>query len=789
MRSHRGRLHGGWLLAIFAACATPAAAQQILLDKPVRAGALILFPDLNDEHAYYYMANKPRLATDENGRPQFSFFRWVDNVRSAADQPEAREGDGGGIIHALVAFGVTKEQLREAEQELRRTHSGARLAGPIVPKEGTFGIISTMKDPKDAAGKFSVQVLGVGNAPLLDGDKAAVSILLTKAGAKVLWEQFQTPTPDLSFTFEMKVSGFLAPKRAVIEANLDEIVAHDAFAAGLAGTFLAAEINGTFDDLRKRNVIKLTQVGEDEHLKALLDTAYSKLTELLFDKVNATGMPSLPGAGGEDGALSRASKLLTAARTEAQTHNDAIRKEKDDIRVRNEGRLKAQREAQAARDRAAQTQRDLDGARAAAAQYRQSADTEKNKAAEANKRADEARTKVTAQDGLAAAVAGRITALAERLAAAQTDTERQQLQAEKTVAEDELAAVNVAKDDANRRLSAAEAERDGAQKEAEKFEGQAGGEDSKAATLGSQADEAQKNAAKLGADAPDQGEIEEPREEESVPGFAVAAMYQMRRTRAQGVFRVDLNKYTSDTRNFPFAENIGDLRHLFNSGHFRQVNLDDPLYRQREIVAVVDGLNAADFGQYVNFVSVRMRKKHDGGEETNDEVRIDRKNFNKEGNAFKLLYGWKGDANRRRWMDYEYQAVWSFFGGHLVEQPWKATSAGSINLAPPFQRRTVDLQADPKRLAERGVRAITVKLFYKLGDREQARQLTINAAAEKPAGQIEFVAEKDALDFDYEITWALTGNRSVSSGRKTTSSTILFIDDPTPAESGKGRFP
>jgi hypothetical protein len=45
------------------------------------------------------------------------------------------------------------------------------------------------------------------------------------------------------------------------------------------------------------------------------------------------------------------------------------------------------------------------------------------------------------------------------------------------------------------------------------------------------------------------------------------------------------------------------------------------------------------------------------------------------------------------------------------------------------------------------------------------------------AGRIEFVASRETLDYDYEISWRLTGNRTVSSGRQTTSSTILHVDE------------
>jgi hypothetical protein len=263
------------------------------------------------------------------------------------------------------------------------------------------------------------------------------------------------------------------------------------------------------------------------------------------------------------------------------------------------------------------------------------------------------------------------------------------------------------------------------------------------------------------------------------PGFALMGTYQMKRSHQSGIYRIDLNKHTAATRKFRFDENIGDLRPLLKTGAFRQVNLDDPLYKQREVVAIIDGVNADDFGQYINFVSLRLRKTHESGDITNDEVRIDRKNFNQEGANFKMLYGWKGDNNRQRWMDYEYQTVWSFFGGYTMEMPWKKWSSGEIPLAPPLQRRSVELQGDPKQLAEKGVRAVNVKVFYRPAPDapEQVKQVTLNAAAQAFAGRIDFVGPKDSVDYEYEIAWRLTGNREVTTGRQKTSFSILNLDD------------
>jgi hypothetical protein len=268
------------------------------------------------------------------------------------------------------------------------------------------------------------------------------------------------------------------------------------------------------------------------------------------------------------------------------------------------------------------------------------------------------------------------------------------------------------------------------------------------------------------------------RQEQSAPTFAVLASFEMKSVHQTGIFKIDLNKYTTDNLTLRFDENIGDMRSLMKDGdNFRQVNLDDPLYKQRELVVFVDGMNAKDFGDYINFATVQMRKKHQTGDETQDEVRIDRKNFNSEGNAFKLMYGWKNDSDRRQWMNYEYQTTWSFFGGKELQTTWKAANAGAINLAPPFQKHSVDLQADPDAITQAGVRSITVKIFYNLGDTEQVKQVTLNASKGQLSDRIDFILPSDRVNYDYQIDWRLKGNKTVSSGRKSASDAVLFVDE------------
>ncbi len=634
-------------------------AQPINLDKPLKAGELTCFPDISDETKYYYVSDKPRLATNANGKPQFSFLRYVENKISAAGDPANTEGDGGGIVHAVVSLEVTADQLSEARREIQRTKPNAQLIGPVVYRSGKFGIVSSFKDPQ---GGLSKQVVGLGNAPILDGQKAAVSIQLTKMGAKILWESFKTVAPDISFTFEMEVGGYRSPKKAMIEANFDQIYQHTGFAVGVATTFLAAEIKGNFDDLVRSGAIKVTQIGEDEKMEAMISTAYSKIAEMMFAPMNGTGNLGVNELGGITGGnstsvLDRATTMLRENRTEAR----AINRENDERRRIEEDR-----------DRSRDTGR------------------------------------------------GRVIS-DSRVEGSPPPDDRPS-----------LAARGAGISNPPTRTSAGNSGNSG------------------------------RNSSN---------------EPAALPSLAIVATFEIKKVRQQGIFKIDLNKATADKINMRFDENIGDLtRFISDNNIFRQANLDDPLYVQRELYALIDGMNAQDFGQYVNFVNLRMKKTHQGGEISNQELRIDRNNFNKDGNNFKMVYGWKQDNDRKKWMDYEFETEWSFFGGQTVKVPLQKSTSGAINLAPPYQKRTVEFQADQSTLAAANVRLVTIKLFYKLGTAEMQRQATLNPAKSQLSEKVDFMLPTDSYDYEYEITWRLANNQTKSSGRQKSNEAILFVD-------------
>jgi hypothetical protein len=649
-----------WLLA------GPAAAQEIVLDRPLRAGGLLFFPAVSEQNTFYYAPTRARLATGTNGKPQFSFLRYVQAVEDEAR--EVTEGEGGGIVHAVVELGVGDDALAEATRELRRVRSDAEVSGPVIFRSGKFGLVTSFTAEN---GELTTRVVGLGTAPILEGGKAAISMQLTKLGAKILHQSFQTATPDISFMFEMEMAGYRAPVRATIVAELDRVYEHQNFQLGVATTYVQAEITEALDDLYERKVIRVEQVGEDASIDAMRETAYSKLIELIFQPNTQSPQQLASASPGRKSALDRASELLEKRREET-------RKENQERRQTREQRYAAALRAQLAM---------LSGASGAPAGG--------------------------TAGGRAGGSGGGARAGADPETAALAAEREKALEMHATFFDPNAAAAN---------------------------------------------DPSQK-------DLP-------------LPEFAAVMTYEMKKSRQRGEYRVDLNKWTADVLPIRFDENIGDLRrYLSDPAVFRDVNLDDPLYVQREITASLVGIQDSDFDSFLSYASLQFRKLHGNGDTTMRDVRVDRKTFNDLGNRFEVVYGFKGDTDRRKWLDYEYRVLWGFEAGETLDD-WKPASFNAIRLQPPYRRRSVQLEAfDAKALEQRGVRSVAVQVFANVGGQERTRQVTLDTVKGQLSRTIEFPQPIDSLDYEYEIKWRLKGNQTLSSGRQKTTQDVLYLDE------------
>ena len=588
MSARRAVLAFSILVVVFGALfASAAPAQEVLLDGYRRVEGLMLFPALHEPNVYYYLPNQPKVAVGENGKPEFSFMRYAyttdENRESSAGG--IQEAGGGGILHFLVTYEVPEEDIAKAARKLQEENEDAKIAGPIIFKAGEFALVTSFTD---AEGKFAKKLCGVGKAPLIEGNRAAVSMELTKMGASLLWESFKMDTPDISLVFTMEVYAYRQPYEAEMRVHWDRVHHEEGFDVGAKVLIIGGDVEMMVDKLYQNGAIEIVTRGEHGVLDAIIEKANAKLLDIMFEKQPPT--PPTP----------------------AQ------------------------------------------------------------------------------EPGLVDALVGAVTGSRGR-----------------------------------------------------------GG-------IGSV--------------------------------FSAHASYKLRKLEETGTLVMNLNHYSSEVLTTVMASNIGDLyrRYGTDPSMFKTVQIDDPLYKQREVYVTIDGATAADFKDYINYVSVKLRKKHANGTETVDEIVLDAVKFNENKNSYRSVYPWRDDTDLERWLSYEYKTVWNYRGGLRSESDWTAESTSVLAVAPTAVNRRISIEGDPNVLAETGVRYAKLNFRYKIFGQDKTKQLTIKTREGSFPQTFDYIAEAADLNYTYDLSWVLRGNETRAVTNVTDNAEVIYIDEiPEAAESSE----
>ncbi len=312
---------------LLAAGPRPAAAQAVLMDRGERVAGLWCFPITTDSLTYVYLPTAARLADDEKGRPQFSFVRYVvnspgDSARGSATITEAK---GGGILHFLVMLDTPEGQVRDAERALREKYKKdeIKVRGPMVFADGRYTLVSSVltgggpgaatasavpTGDGDAAPATKRTVIATGRAPVLEGNRLALSFDLDPEHAALLLQSFQMNTPDISLVFDMTFNGLSEAYDADLTIDWSEVKTSKAFSAGATVYFVSADVELGFDEMFKNHAIKLRSSGADATMEALLNTVYSKLLDLMFRPVEPERVPE-----GDRGGLMDALAAMTGS--------------------------------------------------------------------------------------------------------------------------------------------------------------------------------------------------------------------------------------------------------------------------------------------------------------------------------------------------------------------------------------------------------------------------------------------------------------------------------------------
>ncbi len=267
------------------------------------------------------------------------------------------------------------------------------------------------------------------------------------------------------------------------------------------------------------------------------------------------------------------------------------------------------------------------------------------------------------------------------------------------------------------------------------------------------------------------------------PTFSLLAAYRQKEYQRSGEFNFNWKKATYDTQNLPFDFPMGGLRRLFNDpDHYLVVNWDDPAMRERRVVVTLDGLDASDFGQFVNHVELTLTKRHRNGETTVRTTRFDRDQFRRLEQGvrkllvYPMLQGDRGDE----WLAYDYEVVWSLFGGAEWRSGRQTSSDSSLALSPPHGYRNLRLLARSDRLDSQNVISTTITLYFDLFGKQRIERVELSEFAEAPrfSEMVKYAHPADERpEFEYEIVWTLDDNTQVKTDRLRGGLTDMVVVD------------
>lgn len=718
------------------------AAQKIFIDQPLKVGNVTVFPAVDDPNQYYYFPGNPRLAKSPDGKPKFSFLLYTEKDRSDVTEQSIEDQAGGGLVHAVVEYGLTEEEVRITSELLKSKNSKGVLKGPIVFKSGNVALISAVADKSSGHTK---KIIGVGKAPLLEGNKAAIAFMLDKKGAQILWSTFNTPTPDVSFSFEMEMAGYLTPIKGYIKGNYDQIYEmHDmgVEASGSLGPItFGAEIAATFDKMRQDSKLEVYIEGDDEQMDKYLEIGYKKIADAIFEPmsqsysqlINNDPSKQKPGLDQLEG-LANLQKLQTEAQ-EKQFNLDQLKKKAENTNTspsssNNSSSTPDNSSNQDSNTNDQKEETSSDEDEEAHANAHDAVDKE-----DASYKNTDDTVQLKLKDGREVSVKeSKLWAIIDNCQQAIEFSDKSSKSKNETVTFNPKngSYKNIAMDAKLFsdlvdicRYNKSDKVRELLNERNKKTS--SGGKGGPNPSFDFYDDYFQyplplisvlNNATlKSGPTAP----------------FSVHVAYRYRQTKKTGVFNINFNKVSADTRFETFVGNVGDVKEKCSSC-FNVVSLDEMKhFKQREILVILDGSVLNNFKKFINGVSIQLRKDHPGGTSEYEDATLSYTNFAQDGNIRKLAYGWKNDSDDN-WPKYKYKIDWDFYGGYKVttdlegkiefekdKNGWtkQHTDKNILTVTPPLSLKTVTIEADPDFIEDNAIKYVTVSVKYPFGDSHQ----------------------------------------------------------------------
>lgn len=211
-------------------------------------------------------------------------------------------------------------------------------------------------------------------------------------------------------------------------------------------------------------------------------------------------------------------------------------------------------------------------------------------------------------------------------------------------------------------------------------------------------------------------------------------VFQRKEIRRKSTQTLNLKKVMARYEHYSMTGNVGAWYEKYkdNPKLVTEVNLDDPFFQRREMRFIIDNEAYDIFNEMVNYATVQVRVPRKDQRPFIDELTIDRKYLEKNGQTATLTYARMGDDAQT----YDYAVQWSLRGGHLYppKPDWTEGELMAVTLAAPVRPRTLEAEADLGELEQMGIARAVVELQYTRFGRQHtdSRALALSPAEGEP---------------------------------------------------------
>jgi len=252
----------------------------------------------------------------------------------------------------------------------------------------------------------------------------------------------------------------------------------------------------------------------------------------------------------------------------------------------------------------------------------------------------------------------------------------------------------------------------------------------------------------------------------------------------QNIFSVVLTKNSTVKVPVNTAGNIRGLYDEFKEDprYFRIVNLADPAFEFRSVYFQVDGDYASSFQDSVNFVAVNFRKKFTDNPEFTGTLRFSHENV-KDGKLVQEISYPRLAEQDASWLDYEYQVMWSVRNRKTIsvpvdQQKWLSANDPAISLAPPLEKRMIEVDADRGTFNDVGVISANLVFEYPLLHEAKRTRVTLRARDTESTSQVTLYKDPGPK-VKAKVTWYLKNGQRVTQDLGETDETYFVLAVPT----------